>query len=72
MKSAPIKPLLLGLAIAAVTAACATTTSPTGRTQQVGAVPQEQLNQMGAQAFDDYNGSLPLTNKYTNTDNKLP
>ncbi|MFP7723313.1 M48 family metallopeptidase [Lysobacter sp. A3-1-A15] len=46
-----MKPLLLGLAIAAAVTACATATSPTGRTQQVGAVSQQQLNQMGAQAF---------------------
>jgi predicted Zn-dependent protease len=48
-----MKPLLLGLAIAAATAVagCATTTSPTGRTQYVGAVSQQQLNQLGAQAF---------------------
>lgn len=46
-----MKPLLLGLAIAASITACATATSPTGRTQQVGAVSQEQLNQMGQQAF---------------------
>ena len=46
-----MKRSLLGLAVAAVVAACATTTSPTGRTQYVGAVSQEQLNQMGAQAF---------------------
>ena len=45
------KPLLLGAAIAISVAACATTTSPTGRTQYVGAVSQEQLNQLGEQAF---------------------
>ena len=45
------KTVLLSVAIAAILAACATTTSPTGRTQYVGAVPQAQLNQMGAQAF---------------------
>ncbi|CAG4967333.1 MAG: M48 family metallopeptidase [Lysobacter sp.] len=67
MKSAPIKPLLLGLAIAAVTAACATTTSPTGRTQQVGAVPQEQLNQMGAQAFAEYKAKLPQSTNSSQT-----
>ncbi|MFD0739687.1 M48 family metallopeptidase [Lysobacter koreensis] len=46
-----MKPLLLALSIATLVAACATTTSPTGRTQRVGAVSQEQLNQLGAQAF---------------------
>jgi predicted Zn-dependent protease len=47
----PMKPLLLGLAIAAAISGCATTTSPTGRTQYVGAVSQQELNQLGAQAF---------------------
>ncbi len=46
-----MKPLLLGLAVAAAVTACATATSPTGRSQQVGAVSQEQLNQLGEQAF---------------------
>lgn len=46
-----MKPILLALSIASLVAACATTTSPTGRTQRVGAVSQEQLNQLGAQAF---------------------
>lgn len=45
------KTLALSCAIALGVAACATTTSPTGRTQSVGAVSQQQLNQMGAQAF---------------------
>lgn len=47
------RPLLLAATLATAIAAvgCATTTSPTGRTQYVGAVPQEQLNQLGAQAF---------------------
>ena len=45
------KALLLGAAIATAVSACATTTSPTGRTQYVGAVSQEQLNQLGEQAF---------------------
>jgi len=44
------------LAVFAVTAvlllsACATTTSPTGRRQVVGGVSQQQLDQLGAQAF---------------------
>ena len=45
------KNLLLGAAVAATLVACATTTSPTGRKQYVGAVSQEQLNQLGAQSF---------------------
>ena len=47
----PFKPLLLTSAIALAVAGCATTTSPTGRTQYVGAVSQQQLDQLGAQAF---------------------
>lgn len=46
-----MKALLLSLAISASLAACATTTSPTGRKQYVGAVSQAELNQLGAQAF---------------------
>lgn len=46
-----IRPLLLSLAVAAGVTACATITSPTGRTQYVGAVSQQELNQMGDQAF---------------------
>ena len=45
------KTLLLGAVVAATLVACATTTSPTGRKQYVGAVSQEQLNQLGAQSF---------------------
>lgn len=56
-----MKPLLLGLAIAAAAAGCATTTSPTGRTQYVGAISQEQLNQMGAQAFAETKAETPLS-----------
>ena len=47
----PLLPLALAAAVAAAVASCATATSPTGRTQYVGAVSQQQLNQMGAQAF---------------------
>lgn len=54
-----MKRLLLGLAVASVVAACATTTSPTGRTQQVGAVSQQDLDRMGAQAFAKYKAELP-------------
>lgn len=46
-----MKPHILALAIALGATACATTTSPTGRTQMVGGVSQAQLNQLGAQAF---------------------
>lgn len=46
-----MKPRILALAVVALLTACATTTSPTGRRQVVGAVSQEQLNQLGAQAF---------------------
>src|SRR6476659_8114994 len=55
----PMKPLLLALAIAAAVSACATTTSPTGRKQYVGAVSQEQLNQLGAQAFAEAKAKTP-------------
>ena len=54
-----MKHVLLALSITATLAACATTTSPTGRTQQVGAVSQQQLDQMGAQAFAEYKAKLP-------------
>jgi predicted Zn-dependent protease len=44
---------------AALVAACATTTSPTGRTQYVGAVSQAQLDQLGAKAFAEQKASKP-------------
>lgn len=56
-----MKPLLLGLAIALAVSGCATTTSPTGRTQYVGAVSQQQLNQLGAQAFAQMKAQKPQT-----------
>ena len=46
------KRLGLALAMAAGLAACATTTSPTGRTQYM-AYSDSELNQMGAQAFTE-------------------
>jgi len=46
-----MKSSIAALAAAVIVAGCATTTSPTGRTQYVGAVSQAQLNQMGEQAF---------------------
>ena len=54
-----MKALLLATAIAAAVAACATTTSPTGRRQYVGAVSQQQLNQLGAQAFAEAKAKTP-------------
>lgn len=57
-----MKPLLLGLSMAAVLVACATTTSPTGRKQYVGAVPQGQLDQLGAQEFAKAKQQMPLSN----------
>lgn len=41
----------LAASVALLVAACATTTSPTGRRQMVGGVSQQQLDQMGEQAF---------------------
>lgn len=54
-----MKPLLLALALTTALAACATTTSPTGRTQTVGGISQQQLDQMGAQAFAEYKQKRP-------------
>lgn len=55
------KALALGIATALSVAACATTTSPTGRTQYVGAVSQAQLDQLGLQAFAQAKASTPLS-----------
>ncbi|HBK45488.1 MAG TPA: peptidase [Xanthomonadaceae bacterium] len=46
-----MKSILLGVLVAVAVAGCATTTSPTGRRQVVGGVSQQQLDQLGAQAF---------------------
>jgi predicted Zn-dependent protease len=54
-----MKNVVLGLSIAVLATACATTTSPTGRSQRVGAVSQEQLNQMGAEAFAQAKAKTP-------------
>ncbi|TWH99492.1 peptidase M48-like protein [Luteimonas cucumeris] len=51
----------VALAIAGLVTACATTTSPTGRTQMVGAVSQQELNQLGAQAFSEAKSKGPLS-----------
>lgn len=49
------------LASSLLLAACATTTSPTGRTQYVGAVSQAQLEQMGLQAFAQAKSTSPIS-----------
>ena len=57
----PLAIAALGFACALLIGGCATTTSSTGRKQYVGAVSQQQLNQLGAQAFDELKGKKPLT-----------
>jgi predicted Zn-dependent protease len=55
-----MKSALLAFAITVALAGCATTTtSPTGRRQMVGAVSQEQLNQLGEQAFAQAKAQTP-------------
>lgn len=56
-----IAAITLATAATLAAAACATTTSPTGRTQYVGAVSQEQLNQLGAQAFTEQKAQMRQT-----------
>jgi len=51
MRLRQTRSILLAAAVAVAISACATTTSPTGRTQVVGGVSQQQLDQMGEQAF---------------------
>lgn len=53
------KSLLLGLAISIAITACATTTSPTGRRQVVGAVSEAQLAELGAKAFYEAKAKTP-------------
>jgi predicted Zn-dependent protease len=56
-----MKRLLLAAAVATLLAGCATTTSPTGRRQVVGAVSESQLAQLGAQAFAETKAKTPQT-----------
>lgn len=56
-----MKPVLLGLAVALLVAACATTTSPTGRRQVVGGVSQAELDQLGARAFTETKAKQTLS-----------
>lgn len=63
-----MKPLLLALTISLTVAGCATTTtSPTGRQQVVGAVSQQQLNQLGAQAFAQAKAQTPQSSNAQQT-----
>ncbi|WP_058836063.1 M48 family metallopeptidase [Luteimonas abyssi] len=57
-----MKPILAALAAAVLATACATTTSPTGRTQYVGAVSQDQLNQLGEKAFAEMKAQERVSN----------
>ena len=61
MASPKFRQALLGLVVACMVTGCATTTSSTGRKQYVGAVSQQQLNQLGAQAFDQMKAQKPRT-----------
>ena len=56
-----MKTMLSGVAITLLLAACATTTSPTGRRQMVGGVSQQQLDQLGAQAFAETKAKQTLS-----------
>ena len=56
-----MKPLLTSAIVAILLAACATTTSPTGRKQVIGGVSQEQLDQLGAQAFAETKAKQKLS-----------
>ena len=56
-----MKHFLAALVVIGALAACATTTSSTGRTQYVGAVSEQQLHQLGAQAFTEARQKGPLS-----------
>lgn len=57
-----MKHWILAAGMVAVLAGCATTTSSTGRRQYVGGVSEQQLNQLGAQAFVEAKSKGPLSN----------
>ncbi|AWV05732.1 M48 family metallopeptidase [Marilutibacter maris] len=61
------RPLAAGLALAALLSACATTTSPTGRTQVVGGMSDAQLQQLGIQAFDQAKKSKKISTNAAQT-----
>ncbi|WP_282275338.1 M48 family metallopeptidase [Stenotrophomonas sp. PS02297] len=56
-----MKPVLSVALLALLLAACATTTSPTGRRQIMGGVSQQQLDQLGAQAFAETKAKQTLS-----------
>lgn len=56
-----MKHWLLAVSIMVAVAACATTTSSTGRKQYVGGVSEAQLNQLGEQAFVDAKNKGPVS-----------
>ena len=64
-----MKSAFLAFAITLALAGCATTTttSPTGRRQVVGAVSQEQLNQLGEQAFEQAKRETPQSSNAQQT-----
>ncbi|MCF7223667.1 M48 family metallopeptidase [Marilutibacter chinensis] len=60
-------PLVLVLALGGLLSACATTTSPTGRTQVVGGMSEAQLQQLGIQAFDQAKKNKQISTNATQT-----
>ncbi|WP_256202381.1 M48 family metallopeptidase [Stenotrophomonas pictorum] len=56
-----MKSILCAVTIGLLLSACATTTSPTGRRQVVGGVSQQQLDQLGAQAFSEIKAKQTLS-----------
>lgn len=62
MKLKPAFRTAVFVAIATVVSACATTTSSTGRTQYVGGVSEQQLQQLGEQAFAEARAKGSLSN----------
>lgn len=56
-----MKAVLFGIVSTVLLVACATTTSPTGRKQVIGGVSQQQLDQLGAQAFAETKAKQTLS-----------
>jgi len=62
-----LRGLALAAVMAAILAACATTTSSTGRRQYVGGMSQQQLIQLGINAFDEAKQHTPLSDDPAHT-----